>query len=68
MFAPAPARLTNPTALSTPCLECARGSCRSAHDPIMAAMGRRYRQAPGLASLSVSQLEEMVIHLDQFID
>lgn len=67
MFAPPPARPTNPAALSTPCLECARGSCQSTHDPIMAAMGKRYRQAPGLASLSVSELEELVAHLDRII-
>jgi hypothetical protein len=33
----------------------------------MAAMGVRYRKAPGLASLSVSELEDLVAHLDRII-
>jgi len=34
----------------------------------MAAMGMRSRQATGLGSMSVSDLEGLVSHLDQFID
>jgi len=34
----------------------------------MAAMGMRARRDTGLGSLSVSELEDLVAHLDQFID
>lgn len=67
MFAPPPSR-PRPAAPSTPCLDCARGQCESACDPIMAAMGVRTRQATGIGSLSISELEGLVSHLDQFID
>lgn len=67
MFAPLPPR-PHPAAPSTPCLDCARGQCKSTCDPIMAAMGMRARRDTGLGSLSVSELEDLVAHLDQFID
>jgi hypothetical protein len=67
MFAPLLPKPT-PAAPSTPCLECMQGSCGTTTcDPIMAAIGSRYRQAPGLASWSVIELEELVAHLDGII-
>jgi len=59
--APAPKPAIN-TPPAEPCLDCARGlhTC----DPIMQALGVRFRTMPGL---SVSELEALVEHLDQFI-
>ena len=70
MFPAPPVRpLTPSNPPEEPCVDCLQGNHKGEDvcDPIMAAMGKRYRQAPGLASLSVSELEELVAHLDRII-